>query len=235
MAADVIPMQRSQRGGLAERAYQHIKELLVSGRMSDYEAWLPVEEIAKSLDMSRQPVMDALRRLSAEGFVEIVPQVGCRARAPSLTEVRDMFLLYAQAEALVSGLAAERASDSDILSIQLVSAQIGVLAKQRSATANKVDMYWNLNRNLHSEIRRSINSPSLAETVENLSDRCDFFYCFADRSTLSFDFKLAHAEHEQIVKAIARRDAERASEAMRAHIAATEQQLERNFPGYSRN
>src|SRR5262245_57451401 len=125
--ADAAPSKNSRRGGLSERAYEHVKEMLVTGRANSSE-WFPIEDIASRLEMSRQPVMDALRRLSIEGFVEIVPQVGCRPRKPSLQEVQDFFRLFSEGEALIAALAAERADDDDILGMQLTSAQIGALA-----------------------------------------------------------------------------------------------------------
>jgi DNA-binding GntR family transcriptional regulator len=73
----------SRRGGLAERAYDHIKRMLITGEVTRRD-WFPIDKIAGTLKTSRQPVMDALRRLSTEGFVDIVPQVGCRPRNPEI-------------------------------------------------------------------------------------------------------------------------------------------------------
>ncbi|MEQ8936893.1 MAG: GntR family transcriptional regulator, partial [Amphiplicatus sp.] len=43
---------------------------------------LLVKELSAETGASRQPIMSALNRLSAEGFVRIVPQVGCEVINP---------------------------------------------------------------------------------------------------------------------------------------------------------
>lgn len=229
MMTDRNQPKNNRRGGLAERAYEYLKDMLITGRTNSDE-WFPIEEIASQMDMSRQPVMDALRRLSIEGFVDIVPQVGCRPRKPSLGEVRDFFHLFSEGEALVAALAAERADGDDILRMQLISAQIGALANRRTSAGNVDDMYRVLNRRLHSEMRRATKSPSVAEIVESLGDRSDFFITFSSDKVFSPNLELIHAEHEEIIDAIADHDVERARKTMKNHILAIEQRLESSFP-----
>ena len=109
-----LKRQNARRGGLSETAYSHVRGMLVAGEITG-EEWFPIEEIAESLGTSRQPVMDALRRLAVEGFVEIVPQVGCRPRQFELHEVRDFFKFFAEGEAQIAELAAQRADPNAVL------------------------------------------------------------------------------------------------------------------------
>ncbi|AYJ85161.1 GntR family transcriptional regulator (plasmid) [Sphingomonas paeninsulae] len=221
-------LKNSRRGGLSERAYDHLKEMLVTGTVTDRE-WFQIDDIATQLDMSRQPVMDALRRLSTEGFVEIVPQVGCRPRRPDVNEIRDFFRLFAEGEAIIAELAAERAEPNVLLTMRLISAQIGALADQPEEVGGRADMYRSLNRQLHSEMRRAAHSASVAEIVESLGDRSDFYIaCFKDR-VFAPNLKIAHAEHEEIIEAIIARNPRKARSAMKKHISATEKRLEDSF------
>ncbi len=218
-------MKNVRRGGLAERAYDHVKQMLVAGEMPEND-WFPIDEIAKTLGTSRQPVMDALRRLSIEGFVEIVPQVGCRPHRPQLDEIRDFFRLFAEGEGLIAELAAKRADPEAVLAMRLVSAQIGALATQGGEAGNKGDLYRKFNRQLHAEMRKAARSQVLAEIVESLGDRSDFFIaCFKDE-VFTPNLHVAHAEHEQIIDAIAVGNAREARAAMKRHISATEKRLE---------
>src|SRR3546814_11189711 len=93
--------------------------------------------------------MDALRRLSIEGFVEIVPQVGCRPRRPEINEIRDFFRLFAEGEAIVAELAAERAEPNVVLTLRLISAQIGALAGQTEDIGGRDDLNRTLQRTPH--------------------------------------------------------------------------------------
>lgn len=221
-------LKNSRRGGLSERAYDHLKEMLVTGTVTDQQ-WFPIDDIAAQLDMSRQPVMDALRRLSIEGFVEIVPQVGCRPRRPEINEIRDFFRLFAEGEAIIAELAAERAEPNVILTMRLISAQIGALSDQPLDVGGAADLYRTLNRQLHAEMRRAAHSASVAEIVESLGDRSDFYIaCFKDK-VFAPNLKIAHAEHEEIIEAIAAHNGRKARAAMKKHITATEQRLEDSF------
>ncbi len=219
-------MSKSVRtGGLADRAYNYVKQSLVSGEAPENE-WFQIDEIAKTIGTSRQPVMDALRRLSFEGFVEIVPQVGCRPKRPKVEEIRDFFRFFAEGEALIAELAAMRASPEGILAMRLVSAQIGALAAQGGEVSNRGDLYRTFNRQLHAEMRKAAESPALAEIVEGLGDRSDFFIaCFKDK-VFTPNLQAAHREHEEIIEAIANRNAPEARASMLRHISATESRLE---------
>jgi DNA-binding GntR family transcriptional regulator len=215
----------SRRGGLTEAAYAHVKGMLVEGQLTDQE-WFPIDAIAATLGASRQPVMDALRRLAVEGFVEIVPQVGCRPRRADLQEVRDFFHFFAEGEALIAELAAQRANAEEVFSMRLISAQIGALAQQSGKVDHQGDMYRRMNRQLHAEMRKAARTPILAEIVESLGDRSDFFLASHKDEVFALNLGAAHAEHEAIIDAIDAGNAEEAREAMKHHIFATERRLE---------
>ena len=52
--------------------YDLLKERLHEGEYQAGER-LPVESLKTESGVSKQPVMDAMRRLSSEGLVEIIP------------------------------------------------------------------------------------------------------------------------------------------------------------------
>jgi DNA-binding GntR family transcriptional regulator len=228
MTMDHGGLMNSRRGGLAERAYDHIKKMLVTGEVTRRD-WFPIDAIAATLQTSRQPVMDALRRLSTEGFVDIVPQVGCRPRNADISEIRDFYRLFAEGESIIAELAAARATPENVLALRLISSQISALANQLGDLDVKADAYRSLNRQLHSEIRRAARSPSLAEIVEGLGDRSDFYIAFFRNKVFALNLKVAHAEHEEVIEAIVAHDPRKARVAMKRHIRATEKRLEENF------
>lgn len=212
---------------LSEMAYSHLKAMLLDGRAVG-GAWLPIDEIAAEVQASRQPVLDAIKRLSLEGFVEIIPQVGCRVRRPDLQEIDDFFRLFAAGEALTAELAALRATPSDVLGLKLISAQIGELIKQGQKDEELGERYRVLNRRLHAELRRIANSKMMTDVVESLGDRSDFYVAVSSRSTFGMNIRQAHREHEQLIAAIGKGDADAARQAMESHIFATEKRVFEN-------
>jgi hypothetical protein len=72
--AQITPLRRAG-GPLNQAVYDVLRERLLEGR---YPAGtrLPTDDLRSELGVSKQPVMEALRRLAADGMVQIVPQVG---------------------------------------------------------------------------------------------------------------------------------------------------------------
>lgn len=209
---------------LADRAYHHIKAMLVEGRLQA-NAWLPVDSIAAELGSSRQPVMDAMKRLAIEGFVEIVPQVGSRVLKPDPQDIDDFYRLFAAGEGLIAELCAARATPNDVVQLQLISDQIGSLMALPQPDQVKGESYRMLNRRLHSEMRRISRSRQLADVVESLGDRSDFYVALNSPNMFALNLDRAHAEHKSIIEAIAQGDKTGASDAMAAHIFATERRV----------
>ena len=73
----VRPVAVSSGRRLAPVVYDLLKDRLLEGEYQSGER-LSVESLKAEFGVSKQPVMEALRRLSSEGLVEIIPQVGCR-------------------------------------------------------------------------------------------------------------------------------------------------------------
>ena len=202
-----------------DMVYDHVKQSILDGRL-DAQQWIPIERIASDLGVSRQPVMDSLKRLAIEGFVTITPQVGCRMRVYEPNQVDDFFRLFAEGEALVAELAALRADQEDVAELQIISARIGRLRGGAMAEEELGRAYRRLNRALHLRMRETARSPAVAEIVEGLGDRSDFFIALARRPIFAARLEQAHAEHETLLARIAARDVEAAGTVIRAHILA---------------
>lgn len=216
--------QNKRRAGLADYVYGFVKEMILDGRLDQRET-IQVDQIGKELEVSRQPVMDALKRLALEGFILILPQVGCQVRHYGPNEITDFYRLFAESEALIAELLAERATQSDLETLSSVSEQIGQL-RGAKLNASEVNVrYRHLNRRLHFEIRRASRSLPVAEVVETLGDRSDFFVAASGTLLFADRLEVAHAQHEAIIAAAGRRDAVTARATMKQHILETEERI----------
>lgn len=204
---------------LAERVYDHVKLAILNG-VFEAQQWLPIDRLAAEMEVSRQPVMDGMRRLAIEGFISIVPQVGCRLRLYDPIHVQDFFKLFADGEARVAELAALRADKPALDDMRLISAKIGRLRRARMTDQDRSGAYRQLNRALHGRMRHAALSPAVAEIVEAMGDRSDFFIGQAGRPIFAARLATAHDEHEALLQAIAQQDAEAAAALGRAHILA---------------
>jgi DNA-binding GntR family transcriptional regulator len=213
-------MYGTRSESLVEAAYNHIRALILDGALKP-GARIDLGEVRKLLEVSHQPVRDAVNRLAAEGFVEVIPQVGCRVRRIGRQDVEDFLEVFAGFEGRMASFAALRASDAQILELAQISKGIGKLWP-RSKPVSPVAIapkFRVLNRTFHTAVHDMAHSPSLKQLSVMLMDRYDFYIaCALGEMLYATRPDAAHEEHEQVVLAITERDAKSARATMEKHI-----------------
>src|SRR3954467_2116733 len=86
---------------LHDLAYAYLKGLLLAGGL-DPGNQISSESVGRVLAISRAPVSDAIRRLTVEGLLEILPQVGCRVVRPVATGMADFYEIFGATEGVVA-------------------------------------------------------------------------------------------------------------------------------------
>ncbi|WP_445188743.1 GntR family transcriptional regulator [Pseudonocardia sp. Cha107L01] len=201
---------------LGELAHQEIKDRLLDGVYTAGQK-LSVEELSRELEVSKQPVMEALRLLSADGLVTIIPQVGCRVATYDAQEVRDFFALFASMEGAVAELAAGRRTDSDLRALDEISARIGVLVDEEDPT-ERAHAYRIRNREFHARIHAMADSAIIADLSQRMWDRSDFLINTAELAYPLHSVASRHQDHENIRRALHARDGELARRTMEDHV-----------------
>ncbi len=176
---------------------------------------LLVKEIAAETGASRQPIMSALNRLSADGFVRIIPQVGCQVINPSRDEIADFFLLFQRLEGVLVELAAKRRTEEQIRALKASQRRIMALESEKDPSPST---YAELNRDFHHTMHLMAHSPMLAEKQRSHFNMSDFFITHsAGFGSFMSD---AAREHDKIIDAIVKQQPERARLEAETHIAA---------------
>lgn len=219
---------RRTSGNKKDDVYERVVARLMRAEFAFGER-IGVKELAAELGVSRQPVMTALGRLDSEGFVRIVPQVGCQVVDPSLEEIGDFFLMFQRLEGLLTELAARRRTDSELRELKRVQAQIVALDGTPAEVAAR---YLALNRAFHAIIHQMARSPLLDERQRANFNMADFFITHS----AGFDRLMTgtEPEHDAIIDAIERQSADRARAVAEVHIGSVANNvlraLERNAP-----
>ncbi|WP_040699124.1 GntR family transcriptional regulator [Nocardiopsis kunsanensis] len=81
---------RTKRQSARERAYEWIGNAILTGVFTEGE-FLDEIALAGEVGTSRTPVREALHRLQAERFVELVPRRGAQVRVVNATEMREIY------------------------------------------------------------------------------------------------------------------------------------------------
>jgi DNA-binding GntR family transcriptional regulator len=90
-----------------QRAYRELRRRILDNEMPPNAHYLE-QELADALGMSRTPVREALIRLSDERLVEIRPRRGARILPVSVDDMREIYEMMTELEALAVRKLAER-------------------------------------------------------------------------------------------------------------------------------
>ncbi|HEY6835066.1 MAG TPA: GntR family transcriptional regulator [Gaiellaceae bacterium] len=102
-----------EAGTKADEIALALEDAIISGELAPGSV-LRQEQLSARFQVSRTPVREALRRLAATGLVSFVPNRGVRVRQIAVDELRQAFMVRAELEALVTGLAAPRMSNAEV-------------------------------------------------------------------------------------------------------------------------
>ncbi|MSR14173.1 MAG: GntR family transcriptional regulator [Gammaproteobacteria bacterium] len=198
-------------------AYAYLLTELLEGELQPND-WLSVVDIASTLNCSRVPVMEAIKRLAADGFLTILPQVGCRVAVPDPNEVLDFFAFFAAAEGCVTRLAAARRTKDDLNKFRVTCMELDRILKNAGGPAAHDPAYRRANLVFHTAIHQMARAPMVSRIAASLWNRSDFYIKVAFGS-LHFTQRVRRA-HLAIRRAIIGADAGAAEAAVEGHLRA---------------
>lgn len=187
-----------------------IADEIVSGVL---EPGTPLDEqdLAARFGVSRTPVREAIRQLSASGLVSVRPHRGAVVALPTPRALNDMFEAMAELEALCAGLAARNMTVPERRALEGLHQDLRVLVQKGDPAR-----YHETNEAFHAAIYAGSHNGYLAEITLMTRTRVAPFR----RAQFRASGRLggSYQEHDLIVQAILRGDQSGAVEAMRAHI-----------------
>src|SRR5829696_4588817 len=97
---------RFKKSNLSEVLVTYLKEQILSGALNPGDR-LVETKIAEELEISQTPVREAIRHLSGEGIVTLVPNKGPIVRSLDMTDVYEIYSLRAGLEGLAMRFAVQ--------------------------------------------------------------------------------------------------------------------------------
>lgn len=209
MGADDLDWAVEQGAPLGPQVYRTLRERIIRAELAP-GARMSETELAKAMQLSRQPVREAFIKLADDGLVEVWPQRGTLVRKINIASVMDARFVREAVEADIARLVAEKPDDEII-------AQLGeMIEAQRKTIDLHADEFMRRDEEFHRALAVAAGKPQVFRLVDNVKaqmDRVRFL-------TLMSPEVIARsiAQHEAIVDAIVRNAPADADRAMRMHL-----------------
>lgn len=208
-----------------DKVISELRDMVLSGALQPGERVVELQFSAR-LGVSRTPLRIALYELEKEGLLERLPSRGFRVRAFTVDEIGDAVEVRGVLEGMAVRLLAERGASAEVLEqlSQAVEEGRALLAPARRDPKATVDAraWGQINRRFHEILCEAAGNRALLSALEH-NNKTPLAGPAAltlpsTPSQLETPFVLrAQSDHEDLLRAITRREAARAENLMREH------------------
>ncbi len=206
-----LASERLSIASVVDQVYEAIRERIASGSLAR-GARVHQEDLAEELGVSRTPVREALRRLAAEGLVEMRTNRGARVADIDQGGMRGAYDARLVVEPGAARLAAHRRPAQPLARMR------AAVAAQRRSTRS-VERSFEANREFHLALVAASQNEYLIQLVERLWVARIGATIYERQVETQERMVLDVREHEQILEAIEAGDARRAESLTRRHLA----------------
>jgi DNA-binding GntR family transcriptional regulator len=205
----------ARRGRLNDEAYHHIRDAILRGEYPTGTV-LAETEISERLGSSRTPVRHALGLLLREGLLEVGPRRQVIVRGFTRERSEEILMLREALESIAVGRACGAVTDDDVDQLRLL-----VMRQRRAAKNDEYDTFLELDEAFHLKIADIARLPILYGMLGQLRGFVRLARLDANRP--SSGLVDVAGEHDRIVDALERRDADAARSALLGHLGPVEQ------------
>jgi DNA-binding GntR family transcriptional regulator len=195
---------------LAEKTADKIRELIQKNTLEGGAKLIEIK-LCKQIGVSRTPLREALRALSAEGLVDIHPNRGAIVADISLEELRHTFEVMSILEGSCARLAAERLTNADLAELEKLHEKL-----EEHYRDNDPHAYVQDNRCYHEFIQEKTGNPVLSRIVSELWGRIQLHRFRQIYQPGRLDGSMD--EHRELMEAFRAREAGRAEKLMQLHL-----------------
>jgi DNA-binding GntR family transcriptional regulator len=211
----------SEAGLKPERVASMIREMIIQDELAP---GAPIRErtLSERLNVSRTPLREALKILSAEGLVDLQPRRGATVASPSDAEIREMLQLLGGLEGFAGVLACDSVTPLDLK-------ELWALHYEMLAAYSRGDRlgYFHKNQDIHFGIVAAARNAPLREHHRIVNARV---YRVRYVSNLKTErWESAIREHAQILKALEARDAASLRPLLEQHVLQAWDQMQARF------
>ncbi|CUH47479.1 GntR family transcriptional regulator [Ruegeria atlantica] len=205
------------RQSLPEVITNDLRERILSGEMAEGET-IRQEALAEDYDVSRMPIREALKRLDAEGLVQLTNNRGASVTSHSLSEIGEIFDLRVLLEVDLFRRAIPQMTEADFARCEKLLDDM-----ERSYEAYNVGRWGSLNYEYHKALYAAADRGLTSEILQRVNLQSDRYV----RMHLSVmeQREPAKQDHRQLLSLARKRQVDAAGELLTKHIQRTKDHL----------
>lgn len=206
-------------GATGARVAAMLRDAILDGEYAPGER-IRQDELAERHGASRLPVREALRMLEAEGLVTLVANTGAWVSTLSAEECQELYLVRESLEPILLGMNALLVTEDEIERLQTLA--------DRMHNSADVEEFLRLDREFHLTGVDHSETRILTDLVKSLWNRTQHYRRAATRLFWNEGDGSVHHDHQLLVAALRRRDAEDAEVLLARHIRRSRLELSRH-------
>ena len=206
------PAEKKARQSLSDVAYEELKHRIIT---LQYEpgSYLNEAMLSDDLEIGRTPVHHAVRRLTHEGLIEMIPRKGLIVKPISLQEVSEIIDVRLVNEIYCAEQACRKMTGTTAQDLRDILDRA-----EQFAQDDDIQSQMMLDREFHEKIAQTAGNQVLADILRNLHERSMRIWFVSLNNSTHAD--RVRSDHRVIVDALESGNPAQAGEAMRDHILA---------------
>lgn len=204
-------MPLDDKSGLHAQVYNYMLDQIFHQKFS-YGQKISEEEIAQSLNVSRTPIREALRKLESDGLVEILPKRFAQIVTLTHEDMRQMGTVKLQLDFLAAQLAVYHGSNSDFAALEHTNEALAQALEGGDAYNT-----LRLDSQFHQQYMRISGNTPLVRFQHQLQTRISLYQSISLKEKPDM---MSHSleEHQAIIEALYSRDINRLLHVIVPHI-----------------
>ena len=154
----------ADQSSLAEQAYRHLEEQLVTLVLAPGEL-VGEKDLVESAGIGRTPVREAIQRLSAEGLLQVLPRRGLMVTPLRRSDLIQIIEARRVLERLMVVKAAERATPDQRQALLMLAAHL-------DTAGDDLDVFFRLDQRLDELLEAACNNRYLVQALTAMHSQC---------------------------------------------------------------
>lgn len=195
---------------LHEEIASNLRKMIISSELKEGNK-INEAELCTLMGISRTPLREALRVLSAEGLIKLIPNRGAFVSKPTFNEIKEMFDVMGVLEGFCARKVLEKMSNNDFAFLEKLHNRLEENFERRDQKG-----YLRYNNQYHSFLQEVAGNKTLNQIINDLRKKI-LLYRFKSLN-LPGRFECSIQEHRELLEAFRKRNPEKAESLMKNHL-----------------